>query len=430
MFGKLKEKLRGLVKNLSRTVEEDVAKEAKEERQVDEEIIKQAEKEVAAEERHVEKPKPPAPKPKKPAEKKAQPPKKERTAKKEEKPAEPKPIIPKIIPEVLEKPAAKEEPPREPPAKKRSLAEKLGFAKSKPEEPPAKQKEQPAEKKTFLGTITQKTVDEADLKDTLWNFQMALLENDVALETAEKIVADIKSALVGSKISRGSTEKVIKAAVEKSMREIMVEGFDLIERIKSSEKPFKIVFIGINGTGKTTTIAKVAMLCKKNGLEPVLAASDTFRAASIEQLEHHARNLGVKIVKHNYGSDAAAVAYDAVEHAKANGKPVVLIDTAGRMHSNQNLMDELKKIDRVIKPDLFIFIGDAMTGNDATEQAKEFNNIRVDAVILSKADTDPKGGSCISIQHTIRKPILYLGTGQTYDDLTKFTPEWFLQKIL
>ncbi len=256
------------------------------------------------------------------------------------------------------------------------------------------------------------------------------MENDVAYDTAHKICTDIKENLVGKPIRRGQVDKAIKNAVYYAIRDVLKEGFDLIERIKKSEKPFKIIFVGVNGTGKTTSIAKVAQLCKKNDLAPVLAASDTFRAASIEQLEHHAKVLDVKMIKHDYGSDSTAVAFDAVEHAKATGKDVVLVDTAGRLHSNANLMDELGKMLRVIEPDLVIFVGDAMTGNDAAEQAKQFAALRVDGAILTKSDADAKGGACISISHSIQRPILYLGTGQGYDDLTRFTPDWFIEKII
>jgi fused signal recognition particle receptor len=244
--------------------------------------------------------------------------------------------------------------------------------------------------------------------------------------------ADIKKGLSGKRVKRAEIESEIRAAIKESLEDVLSRGgksIDLIEEIRKAEKPYKIAFVGINGTGKTTTIAKLAYLLKEQGLEPVIAASDTFRAASIEQLEQHTNKIGVKLIKHKYGADAAAVAFDAVEHAKAKGKAAVLIDTAGRMQTNINLMDELKKIIRVIKPDLVIFVGDSLTGNDAIEQARTFNEARVDAIILTKADADAKGGACLSIAYEIGKPILYLGTGQNYPDLTRFTPEWFIEKV-
>ena len=180
----------------------------------------------------------------------------------------------------------------------------------------------------------------------------------------------------------------------------------------------------INGSGKTTTIAKIAKLLQENRLKVVIAASDTFRAAAIHQLQEHADRLGVKLIKHDYGSDPAAVAFDAIKYAEAHGIDVVLIDTAGRLHSNVNLMAEMEKVARVAKPDLKIFVGESITGNDCVEQARSFNNaIGIDGIILAKADVDEKGGAAISVSYVTKKPILYLGTGQEYDDLEPFSAE-------
>ena len=199
-----------------------------------------------------------------------------------------------------------------------------------------------------------------------------------------------------------------------------VGKIDLLSRIKS-KKPFVIVFVGVNGSGKTTTIAKMARFCQKNNLSVVIAAGDTFRAAAIDQLEVHAKNLGIKMIKQDYGSDSAAVAFDAIKHAEATGRDVVLVDTAGRLHSNVNLMDEMKKIIRVAKPDIVLFVGESITGNDCVEQAKKFNEaIGIDGIVLAKADVDEKGGAAISVSYVTKKPILYLGTGQGYDDLAEF----------
>jgi len=196
------------------------------------------------------------------------------------------------------------------------------------------------------------------------------------------------------------------------------------------DKNLKIMFIGVNGVGKTTSLAKFAYLLKSQGKGVVIAASDTFRAASIEQLEVHCQKLGLKLVKHTYGSDAAAVAFDAVKHAEATNKDVVLIDTAGRSHSNANLMRELVKIKKVVKPDITIFVGDSLTGNDVVNQAKLFNEqIGIDYIILSKADVDQKGGAIISAGYITKKPILFLGTGQGYDDLERFTKEKVLKRL-
>ncbi|MCX8169528.1 MAG: signal recognition particle-docking protein FtsY, partial [Candidatus Methanomethyliaceae archaeon] len=204
---------------------------------------------------------------------------------------------------------------------------------------------------------------------------------------------------------------------------------DILSIIRS-KKPFVIMFIGVNGTGKTTTIAKIGKYLMDNGLKVVFACSDTFRAGAEEQLEVHANRLGVKLIKHRYGADPAAVAYDAISYAKSNRIDVVLIDTAGRMQTDRGLMDEMQKIHRVAKPDLTVFVGDALTGNDALNQAQEFNNfVPIDAIVLTKIDADAKGGAAISISHVLRKPIIFLGVGQGYSDLIKFDPEWIIKNI-
>ncbi len=208
---------------------------------------------------------------------------------------------------------------------------------------------------------------------------MSLLEGDVALEVAEEIINSVKEDLVGRKIKRKNdvsefTKEALKNAISKIL-EVDSQNIDELIQLKQKQgEPLKIMFVGINGTGKTTTIAKIATHFMEKGYKPVMAASDTFRAGAIEQLTHHADKIGVKIIKHKKGADPAAVAFDAVEHAKAQGKELVLVDTAGRMQTNVNLMDEMKKIQRIIKPDLILFVGDALTGNDAVEQARKFDD--------------------------------------------------------
>jgi fused signal recognition particle receptor len=236
--------------------------------------------------------------------------------------------------------------------------------------------------------------------------------------------------LVDKPIRRGKVEDTIAASLSTSLESLFdVKQIDLVSVVKS-KKPFVICFVGINGSGKTTTIAKFVQLLKNNNLKCVLAAADTFRAAAIQQLEEHANNLGVKIIKHDYGADAAAVAFDAVKYAEAHKLDVVLIDTAGRMHSNANLMDEMKKVIRVAKPDMKIFIGESITGNDCIEQASKFNEaIGIDGIILSKADVDEKGGAAISVSYVTKKPILFLGTGQTYNDLQTFDSKKILESL-
>lgn len=275
--------------------------------------------------------------------------------------------------------------------------------------------------KRITEKITTKKINDDEFDQLFWDLELVMLENNVAVEIIEKIKQDLKSVLVGTLLPRGDLEKTVQNRLKQSITELFqVESFDLIEKVKT-KKPFVICFVGINGSGKTTTIAKVTNLLKKASLEVVIAAADTFRAAAIDQLQIHAEKLGVKLVKHDYGADAAAVAYDAIEHAKAKGKDVVLIDTAGRLHSNHNLIDEMKKIVRVAKPDMTIFVGESITGNDCVEQAKTFNEaVKIDGIILSKVDVDEKGGAALSISYVTGKPILYLGSGQKYEDLQPF----------
>jgi fused signal recognition particle receptor len=211
----------------------------------------------------------------------------------------------------------------------------------------------------------------------------------------------------------------------------MISLLEQIKEKRRTNEPYVIVFVGINGTGKTTSIAKVAKLLMKKGYSVILACSDTYRAGSIEQLEEHAKRLGVRMIKHKYGADPAAVAYDAIAHAKAHGVSVVLIDTAGRIQTNKNLMNELGKIKRVINPDLTVLTVDALTGNDAVMQAKEFHkSVGIDGTILTKVDADVKGGAALSVTYVTEKPIVFIGTGQEYEDLEEFSPERFTQMIL
>ena len=293
----------------------------------------------------------------------------------------------------------------------------------------------PEGKGGLFSFVREKTISEKHVEDTLWELEMGLLEGDVAMEVATAVVDSVKEDLVGRKIKRSSdiTEYTYDALRNAVAEIIDVPGksmTEMIEEKKAQGEPLVVMFVGINGTGKTTTIGKLANYYLKKGYTPVIAASDTFRAGAIEQVTHHADNVGVKIIKHQKGSDPAAVAYDAVEHAKAQGKELVLIDTAGRMQTNTNLMDEMKKIKRVSNPDLVVFVGDALTGNDATQQAVKFNEaIDIDGVILTKADADSKGGASLSIGYVIKKPIMFLGVGQGYDDIKEYDAEWMLNQL-
>lgn len=276
-------------------------------------------------------------------------------------------------------------------------------------------------------------LDEKDLEDPLWELELALLESDVALPVAEEIVSSVKEDLVGQKKKvLADTGSIAEEALRSALLKVLSENtFDIDEYIENAKKPVKIVFVGVNGTGKTTSISKVARYLMDREYSVVIAAGDTFRAGAIEQIEVHANNLGVKLIKHNTGGDPAAVIFDAVEYAKAHHKDVVLADTAGRLHTNINLMDQMKKIVRVTKPDLLIFVDEAIAGNDAVERARQFNEtVPIEGTILTKTDADAKGGAAISIAHITGKPVLFLGTGQDYPDLVKFDPDWLVDRLL
>jgi len=289
----------------------------------------------------------------------------------------------------------------------------------------------------IVDKISKTGLTEKDLEPLVWDLQMQLISNDVSVQVAEKVCEELKKRLIGKEANRfGDKSDLVRKALKESIESVMQAGkvVDIVAAAKEMKKqgrPFLVMFVGINGTGKTTTIAKVTHLLQKSGLSVVLASGDTYRAGAIEQLEEHARRLDVKMIKHQYGSDAAAVGYDAVQHAKAKGVNVVLIDTAGRMQTNRNLMDELTKIKRIVQPDLTIMILDSLIGNDATEQALTFNKaVGFDVAILTKVDADAKGGSSLSVSFLTGKPVIYIGVGQGYDDLQPFDAGWFAEKLL
>lgn len=289
--------------------------------------------------------------------------------------------------------------------------------------------------KGFFSALREKImttkISGQQFEDMFSEMEMALLENNVAVEVIDKIKHDLKEALVDHPIRRGRVEETVIVSLKDSIRGLFESAFDIVSRIREKrEKPYVIAFVGINGSGKTTSIAKLASYLGEKGFSVVLAAADTFRAASIEQISQHGDKLGIRVVKHDYGADPAAVAFDAIKHGKAKGIDVVLIDTAGRMHSNADLVNEMKKIMRVAKPDLKIFVGESITGNDCVEQAKTFNDaVSIDGIILSKADVDEKGGAAVSVSYITKKPILYIGTGQDYKDLRPFDVDAVMENL-
>lgn len=398
MFRFLREKVKGALARISNKVEEEISEEVVEEKKVEE-------------------------------------PKKEKPKVKKERVKEEKQPIKKE--EVKEEKKVEEKEPE----KKEGFFDRLkkGFVKEKIEEKAEEIKEETEEVKEepksgffekIREKVTTKKISEGKFDELFWDLEIALLENNVAVEVVEKIKEDLREDIVNKAIRKGMFFDVIKKDLKESIGDLFkTKNIDLIKEVKG-KKPYVICFVGVNGSGKTTTIAKIVKLLQRNNLKCVLAASDTFRAASLEQLQEHADKLGVKLIKHDYGSDPAAVAFDAIKHAKVKGEDVVLIDTAGRMHSNVNLMDEMGKIIRVAKPDLKIFVGESITGNDCIEQAKKFDEaIGIDGIILAKADVDEKGGAAISVSYVTGKPILYLGVGQGYLDLEEFDANKVIESI-
>jgi len=294
-------------------------------------------------------------------------------------------------------------------------------------------------KKSFVTSIksifsSKVKLSEKEISEFLQEFELSLLEADVSIVSAENICKDLKEKLVAASFSKENPLEDIKEHIRESLKTQLDIDCDInnyIDQTKKPDSPFVIMFIGPNGAGKTTTISKFAYHYKQEGKSVVLASGDTFRAGSIDQLEKHASAIGVKIVKQNYGSDPAAVAFDAVTSAKAGKIDYVFIDTAGRQENNINLMQELKKIKKVVNPNLTIYIGEAQAGQAIVDQVSGFEKeIGVDGVILTKLDTDPKGGVAISILNELKKPIFYVGTGQTYEDLEAFSPQFIIDRVV
>ena len=289
----------------------------------------------------------------------------------------------------------------------------------------------------FYDRVTKTELQGKDLDKVLDEFKLTLVDNDVAVSVADYVATELKEKLRDVQFARFSDpRKGVRTILGDILLNVLDQAgrLDVIEFIEKKRKvgePAVIVFVGINGTGKTTSIAKFAHILQKKRLTCVLAASDTYRSGAIEQLAEHARRIGVRMIQHQYQGDPAAVAYDAVNYARAHGVNAVLIDTAGRMGTNTNLLEEMRKIVRVTKPDLTILVVDALTGNDAVEQGKVFSQaVKIDGIILAKLDADVKGGNAISLSYIMGKPVTLVGTGQGYDDLEPFQPQAIVKNLL
>jgi fused signal recognition particle receptor len=276
--------------------------------------------------------------------------------------------------------------------------------------------------------VAEKELDEDTLNPLLEELRLKLLQNNVSLEAAERIEENIREKLLGEEVRRGKAEEKVHEAVKGVLLDLLDDSYDFMAELEKAEEPPVVFLMGFNGSGKTTSAAKLTRTLQDSGSEVVLGAGDTFRAASIEQLQEHGEGLDAKVISHEYESDPAAVAYDAIEHAEKNDK-VALIDTAGRSHADQNLMNELEKMVRVNDPDISFLVVDALAGNDVLEQAEAYEGI-FDAVIVTKMDVDENGGAIISISERSGKPVAFLGKGQGYEDIEKFDKEEFVEDIL
>ena len=274
------------------------------------------------------------------------------------------------------------------------------------------------------------------LDNLMEELEWIMLESDISSDAVSSVMEALSNNLIGQRLRKGADiSKVLEASLKRALRSILEAGywdfFESIEKFKQNgDTPVIIMFVGVNGTGKTTTIAKIAYQLQSRGMSVIAAAGDTFRAGAIEQLESHCDKLGIRCVSSQRGGDSAAIARDAVESARAKNIDVVLVDTAGRMQNKSNLMAELEKVRRVTNPHLTLFVGDALAGNDAVDQAKIFQEmLKFDGAVLTKLDTDAKGGAGLSIAYSTEKPIVLCGIGQEYDDIIQFDPDWLLEQL-
>jgi len=290
-----------------------------------------------------------------------------------------------------------------------------------------------ASEEVFSEGMLGRRLREATLDEIFSDLEIVLLQADVALPVVERLEKDLRKELAGRKLRWGvDAETAVRGCLERSVRSILAQPvIDVATAARAqAPKPYVILFLGVNGTGKTTTIAKIAGWLREHGLSSVIAAGDTFRAGAIDQLLVHGENLGIRVVRQQEGSDPAAVAFDAIAHARAKKIDVVLIDTAGRQNTNDNLIQEAKKIRRVASPQLTLFVGDALSGNDVVTQAQLFEQaVGIDGIVLAKLDADVRGGAALSVAFVVHKPIVFVGVGQGYGDIAPFDPDWMVRRL-
>ncbi|MFH1127320.1 MAG: signal recognition particle-docking protein FtsY [archaeon] len=325
------------------------------------------------------------------------------------------------------------EPKRGAESKLKEEREKEDFTKAKESGKAEKEVKKEGIFSKITSPLTKKTLTLEFLDEILWDMEIVLLENNVAEVVAERIINDIKLKLVNLSVRKSEAEQIIKNTMKETILEVLdIKKADIDELIRSAKgdgRALLIIFLGFNGSGKTTTMGKMGRYLMDRGHSCVFAAADSFRAAAIEQLEVHGQNLGVKVIKQKYGTDPAAIIFDAMKHANSKGINVVLADTAGRVHTDKNLVEELKKIVRVNKPDLKFLVIESIAGNDVVEQARVFDEAGIDGVILTKTDVDEKGGSALSLCYTLKKPIYFIGTGQKYTDFLEFDAKKMVKGI-
>jgi fused signal recognition particle receptor len=283
-----------------------------------------------------------------------------------------------------------------------------------------------------LDRLLGRAADPALLED----FEAALISSDLGVHVAERVMKRLKESLEGTDASQAVR---VQGALQQTLLDVLTPaaGPSLEQLIANGSKPFVILAVGVNGVGKTTTIAKIAQRLVQGGRVPLLVAADTFRAAAIDQLQVWADRIGVGLIRHRHGADPAAVAYDGLAAAKARNVDVVLIDTAGRLHTKSNLMDELRKIKRVIGQELpgapheVLLVLDATLGQNALAQARQFHQaVGVSGLALTKLDGTARGGIVVAIADELKLPMRLIGVGEAVDDLQDFQPRAFVDALL